>query len=279
MLYLRPLMHTRMAFILLLWGLGFSPPAHATWPWRNPFGLKPLPCNKQLLLNLYRQSGFSQEVSPRTFLKWVTHMPTRLGLPPALVANRYKLLADRPDLTNLMSGLVIKQDPLGSGLRVSGGWGNDYTFLPNLPHWRRVTENFGRLVVRLTEKRGLDPILAGQIFVSDHTSIGDSGWVMATTEKMVQGKPQASHGSVKITYAAQDSAMRTRLLEVTFNSQKVKEIHIMNKTSSFLSSSSENLLYLPMRAYVIKTSTENRFFGGNDFSTMGQIVTKEKKYF
>ena len=74
--------------------------------------------------------------------------------------------------------------------------------------------------------------------------------------------------------------MAAGVFEVTFQTQmKVKEIHIINKTSSFLSSSSESLLYLPMKAYVIRTTTLNRFFGENDFSVLGQITTKEKKYF
>lgn len=188
-------MTLRMPFLLLLAAFAWGGSAQAGWDWKNPFGLKPLPCDRQMLLNLYAQAGFSKEVGQRTFLKWVTQMPERLGLPATLVANRYKLLASRVDLTDLMSGLEIKKGP-GARVKVSGGWGNDYTFLPNLPHWHTVTENFGKLVVRLTQKRGLDPILAGQIFVADHTSIADSGWVMATTEK----NSEISHASVKITY-------------------------------------------------------------------------------
>ncbi|HYV92115.1 MAG TPA: hypothetical protein VE978_10045 [Chitinophagales bacterium] len=86
-------------------------------------------------------------------------------------------------------------------------------------------------------------------------------------------------GNVKIRYAAQDSAMHTRLLEVTLNNHHVKDIHIINKSSSFLSSFSEDLFYLPMKAYVIKTSTKNSFFGGNDFSVLGLITSKQRKYF
>jgi len=86
-------------------------------------------------------------------------------------------------------------------------------------------------------------------------------------------------GDMKIQYLALDSSLHTRLLEVTLNRNEVKEIHIINKTSSFLSSSSENLFYIPMKAYMIRTSEQTRFFGGNDFSVMGEIMTKEKKYF
>jgi hypothetical protein len=84
---------------------------------------------------------------------------------------------------------------------------------------------------------------------------------------------------VRIQYLALDSSLHTRLLEVTLNTNEVKEIHIINKTSGFLSSSSENLLYLPMKAYIIRTSEQNRLFGGNDFSVMGEITTRGKKYF
>jgi hypothetical protein len=96
---------------------------------------------------------------------------------------------------------------------------------------------------------------------------------------MVDTLPGKDSGDVKIRYSAQDSSMRTRLVEVTFNDHQPKVIYITNKTSGFLTSSSENLLYLPLKGYVIKTSTKNKFFGGNDFSAMGQITTKEKKYF
>lgn len=84
---------------------------------------------------------------------------------------------------------------------------------------------------------------------------------------------------MKIRYQAIDSLLRTRLLEVSFRDQAVKEIYIINKTSGFLSSSSENLLYHPLELYIIKTATQNRLFGMNDFSVMGKITTKEKKYF
>lgn len=87
------------------------------------------------------------------------------------------------------------------------------------------------------------------------------------------------NAEIRIQYKARDSSLHTRLLEVTLNAHEVKEIHIINKTSGFLSSASENLLYQPMKAYLIRTSEQNRFFGRNDFSVMGEITTKRKKYF
>jgi len=83
----------------------------------------------------------------------------------------------------------------------------------------------------------------------------------------------------KIRYSTIDSSVRTRLVEVTLKQSEVKQIYIVNKTSGYLSSSSESLLYQPMKAYIVKTSTINRFFGRNDFAMMGEITPKQRQYF
>ncbi|MCY7410328.1 MAG: hypothetical protein LH473_08650 [Chitinophagales bacterium] len=84
-----------------------------------------------------------------------------------------------------------------------------------------------------------------------------------------------------ITYAATDSSLKTRLLEVTFNTatNSVFQIHIINNTKDFLSSTHEELYFLPMKAYVIKSSQTMLFFGTNEMKVMGKIRGREKKYF
>ena len=83
----------------------------------------------------------------------------------------------------------------------------------------------------------------------------------------------------QITYTATDISLRTRLLEVTYEKRVVEEIHIVNHASNFLSTTHEELYYQPLKNYVIKSGVSNRFFGDNDFSVLGQLTRKEKKYF
>jgi hypothetical protein len=85
----------------------------------------------------------------------------------------------------------------------------------------------------------------------------------------------------QIRYAATDSSLNTRLIEVTLNTKQnsVTELHIINITKDFISSTHEDLLFIPNKAYVIRSSQSMMFFGTNDLKVMGQITSKEKKYF
>ncbi len=83
----------------------------------------------------------------------------------------------------------------------------------------------------------------------------------------------------KISYTAKDPALRTRLVEITYAKQTIVELHIVNHEASFLSTSHEELYYLPMKSYVIKSEVKNRFFGSNEFSVLGEITRKQKQYF
>lgn len=84
-----------------------------------------------------------------------------------------------------------------------------------------------------------------------------------------------------VRYSATDSSLRTKLLEVTWQlpEKSIKQIHIRNRSCDFLSTTSEELFYLPMNAYMIKSSRDMKFFSGTDYSLMGQIKSKDKKYF
>jgi hypothetical protein len=85
--------------------------------------------------------------------------------------------------------------------------------------------------------------------------------------------------TLKVSYTATDISLRTRLLEVTYEKGAIEEVHIVNHVSNFLSTTDEELYYQPLKNYVIKSGVSNRFFGDNDFSVLGQINQKQKKYF
>ena len=83
----------------------------------------------------------------------------------------------------------------------------------------------------------------------------------------------------KIIYTATDVSLRTRLMEVTFKNNVVESVSIVNHSSNFLSTTHEELYYMTLQNYVLKSSVKNRFFGENEFSMLGQITKKEKQYF
>lgn len=83
----------------------------------------------------------------------------------------------------------------------------------------------------------------------------------------------------RVSYTATDASLRTRLIELRYIHGEIEEIHIVNHQSSFLTTSHEELYYHPMKSYVIKSDVKNRFFGNNQFSVLGQIVKKQKRYF
>jgi hypothetical protein len=82
-----------------------------------------------------------------------------------------------------------------------------------------------------------------------------------------------------ISFTAMDPSLRTRLVEVTYRNDAVGQIHVVNHESTFLSTTHEELYYLPMNSYVIKSEVKNRFFGTNRFSVLGEITTRQKQYF
>jgi len=90
---------------------------------------------------------------------------------------------------------------------------------------------------------------------------------------------QLNSSHKKISYVATDSSLRTKLLEISYSNDSLKEIHIINHTGNFLSTTDEELYYEPLKSYIIKSSVRNRFFGVNEFSILGQIVSKQKQYF
>ncbi|MFI5135246.1 MAG: hypothetical protein ACHQD9_05300 [Chitinophagales bacterium] len=90
---------------------------------------------------------------------------------------------------------------------------------------------------------------------------------------------QLDSSEKKIIYLATDSSLRTKLIEITYSRDSVKEVHVVNHSGNFLSRTSEELYYEPRKSYIIKSSVTNRFFGVNEFSVLGQLVSKQKQYF
>jgi len=93
--------------------------------------------------------------------------------------------------------------------------------------------------------------------------------------------PGGKTGELTVRYSATDSSLRTKLMEVTWllPEKNVKQIHIINRSCNFLSTTHEELFYLPMKAYMIRSSQDMKFFSGTEYSLMGQIKSKEKNYF
>ena len=91
----------------------------------------------------------------------------------------------------------------------------------------------------------------------------------------------SGNGEVVISYKATDPSLKTQLMEITRQKPdyKVTLIHIINKSSNFLSTTEEELFYEPMKSYLIKSSQDVRLFGENTFAVKGDIVAKQKTYF
>lgn len=101
----------------------------------------------------------------------------------------------------------------------------------------------------------------------------------ALTGKYRVDSMRIDSGTTKTVYAALDSALRTKIMEITYTDGRVEEVHIINRTKNFLTTTSEELYYFPMKTYVIKSSVQNRFFGVNEFSVLGKITARERQYF
>jgi len=181
-----------MRFALIILALLSLDPSHAWAGWPLP----PLPCNVRILRALYKDSGLSDSMFFWQMKLRARLGAERLGLPKEEIGRRYERLAANRELTSLMQGISLTAGKPDTRFSVSGGWGNDFVFVPILPHWRKVSSNFDRLSIRLANARGLDPILAGQLFISDHVSLPDSGWVIATTET----GGESSFATVKVTF-------------------------------------------------------------------------------
>lgn len=137
------------------------------------------PCPAALVQELYSSGQDQNFDSLRTFRRWVNRLPSYHGLTIDLVKRRYHRLNERPELVRLMKGMDVPSGEKNERpLRLSGGWGQDFLFVPSFPLWEAVHENFAPLVDRMGRHLHLHPILMQQMFRGDHTGIGDSGWVI-----------------------------------------------------------------------------------------------------
>ncbi|MBA3647037.1 MAG: hypothetical protein H0W62_00560 [Chitinophagales bacterium] len=84
----------------------------------------------------------------------------------------------------------------------------------------------------------------------------------------------------EVQYKAKDINLRTQLLEVIFykHTGKVKNIHIINHASNFLSGSDEELFYEVSQGYIIKTKTSMKLFGEDNFAVKGEMVEKNNNF-
>lgn len=90
---------------------------------------------------------------------------------------------------------------------------------------------------------------------------------------------QTDSAETLISFTAKDLSLRTRLVEITYRNDSIGQIHVVNHESTFLSTTHEELYYLPMNSYVIKSEVKNRLFGTNQFSVLGEITTRQMQYF
>ncbi|MEZ4750481.1 MAG: hypothetical protein R3B54_07580 [Bdellovibrionota bacterium] len=127
----------------------------------------------------------------------MNRIPHYHGLNVDLVRKRYQLLNDHPEVVALMKGMNVPSGAANTSVRLSGGWGQDFLFVPSFPLWAAVHENLEPLTDRMGRELHLHPILVQQMFRGDHTSIPDSGWVIAEWK---DEKGEVKRATVKITF-------------------------------------------------------------------------------
>jgi len=114
-------------------------------------------------------------------------------------------------------------------------------------------------------------------YSSDINKVSFAGKYISDTSSQ-----QDNNEGVKvITYRATDPSLRTRIVEVTtgVHSNDILLIHIENKSGDFLSTNSEDLYYVPLKSYIIRSTRTMKFFGDNKIAVKGDIVSKQRKYF
>lgn len=179
----------RLPILYLL--LILAPQAHAGFFFWNRGN-----CPKALTQELYDQGQGENFESLKVFRRWINRLPKYHGLSVDLLKTRYQKLNAQSELISLMKGMVVPSGRENVSLKLSGGWGQDFMFVPTFQLWESVNENFAPLVDRMGEKLHLDPILVQQLFRGDHISIPDSAWAIAESGEGSEVK----RGSVKITY-------------------------------------------------------------------------------
>lgn len=85
----------------------------------------------------------------------------------------------------------------------------------------------------------------------------------------------------KIVYSSIDSALRTRILEVTYQlpENEVTLIFIRNYSHNAMITNSEDLYFEPMATYIIKTKRRLVLFGETTFAVKGDLVQKQHDFF
>lgn len=149
------------------------------------------------MLNALFDGGLKNHFQdPSAFRRWANQLPRLHGLNPKLVTERYAAINAHPELTELMKGLLVPSGKSDTELWISGGWGQDFLFVPTFPLWRAVHQNIPTLIDRMGRKLELHPLLVQQLSRSDHTSVADSAWVVAESRR----GSQMDRATVKITY-------------------------------------------------------------------------------
>lgn len=147
-------------------------------------------------MELYRGGQSQNFRSYFKFREWLNRIPRRHGLSAELVKSRYEKMNREPQIVALLNGMKV---PAGDGtgeLLLSGGWGQDFMFVPTFPLWQSVYANLDPLLDRMGEKLHLHPLLTQELFQSDFISLPDSAW--AVTES--GSGNEKTTASVKITY-------------------------------------------------------------------------------
>ena len=82
-----------------------------------------------------------------------------------------------------------------------------------------------------------------------------------------------------VMYAAMDSQLKTKSVEVDRTpDNRIKLIHIINSQSNILSSTNEELAFIPNEGYIIKSYVHNRLFGENDFAIKGNFTHRNSNF-
>ncbi|MBK6484459.1 MAG: hypothetical protein KBF32_08870 [Chitinophagales bacterium] len=85
----------------------------------------------------------------------------------------------------------------------------------------------------------------------------------------------------KIVYSSTDSALRTRILEVTYElpENEVTLIYVRNYSHNAMITNSEDLYFESGATYIIKTKRRLVLFGETTFAVKGDLVKKQHDYF
>ena len=123
--------------------------------------------------------------------------------------------------------------------------------------------------INIDWKREFDSFFSGDI----HNNSFNEKYIVDT----IVNSTDSLHTTM-IRYVAKDEDLKTRVLEIHFDSNKnIELIKAELFSKNIISNLSESLIYSPLKYYSITNHEESRWFGSDDFIIEGRIENKSSE--